>query len=194
MKLNHTMKNAALRAGLRHLATIVLLGFVVASMPRGASANDVNVAPSACSAPFLDQAFPMYFNENYVMNPSDNIATWVICGLIFDNDQFSPNGLSSVAVTGSEMSGASQESPQCFFTVHSLLNTTQNPYRFGDTRIYTISLPLTSNSPDLWVAESTINFSQIAAAVGSDPDLWMATAWCRLPSGHSLSGVLLGND
>jgi hypothetical protein len=182
------------RFGIQVRTAAAIAGLAAAAAAPPMFATDVNVAPSSCKAPFLDQAFPMYFHENYVMNPSDNIPTWVICGIPFDNDLINITSQTTIGVVGSEMAGASTESPQCYFTVNSLFNTTQFPYRPGNNLIYTTTLPLTGNSADQWVAARLVSYSDVAAAVGSNPDYWVATAWCRLPSGHSISGVVATDD
>jgi hypothetical protein len=111
-------------------------------------ANDVQVAPANCVAPYLDQAFPMRWHENYLMNPTSNIATWVICPMDLDVDVL-PVGFVAF-VTGGIMSGASGELPSCFFTVNSAVNLLQPPFIPGPAAIYTLSMQVdTGHIPDL---------------------------------------------
>jgi hypothetical protein len=52
-----------------------------------ALADDTNISPSACEAPFLSQAERMRWHESYLMNPTTSVGTWVVCPINFDNDE-----------------------------------------------------------------------------------------------------------
>lgn len=156
-----------------------------------AFANDVNVAPSACQAPFLDQAFGLRWHESYLMNPASNVDTWVVCPVPIDNDTV-PNEF-AIGVIGSHMAGASTELPSCFFMVTSAINTTQPPFRDGNNQRYSLALDTSNLNADLWGAAIDVVKSDVEGAVGS-PNLWATTVFCKLPHGYSISQVVLGND
>lgn len=170
------------------------IGSALIASPTTSLANDV-IAPAAiCHATFLDQAMPMRWHEHYVMNPSTNVSTWVICPVTYDNDIVLAVDRFNVAVVGSYMSGASSTLPTCFVTVYSLFNTSQDPYRTGNELKYTRYLPITRSGPDVWVAEAPLYYTDIASVVGTDPNLWVSNAYCELPSGYSISGIVGSDD
>jgi len=185
-----------LGTGARSVAgTLTSLGIAATLLtaPGVSFSDDLNVAASNCSAPFLDQAFPMRWHQNYLMNPSSNGATYVICPLSFDNDILPP--LFDIGVIGSWMSGASSTAPSCFFTANAAFNTTQSPFRSGNNAIYKKFMPLAFlDSDDVWVAEAVISAADIAAAIGPSPNFWVASVFCNLSQGFSISGILASND
>jgi hypothetical protein len=168
-----------------------------------AQANDVNVPPSMCVAPFLDQAFPMRWHEHFLMNPSTGSRTWVICPLTFDNDVVTwsaPQPTVEIRVTGAISSDASlADVPQCFFTVADRLNLNQPPYVMGPARTYQQGLGTTTNNPipQIWQAAAITNIAAMRAAIGTNPGTpdagamndWSSTVFCRLPPGYSLSQI-----
>ena len=171
------------------LAALLLPG---ASALRPALADDVNLAPASCQAPFLYQATGLRWHENYLMNPVWNVPTWVVCPMPFDNDGLPTSFL--VAVTGSYMDGASTELPTCFFTVNSAANTSQEPYRGGNELRLTWALDLrVAGGSPLWEARAGISWGSIISALGDD-DLWAASFFCKLPVGYSISQLRLTND
>jgi hypothetical protein len=154
-------------------------------------AGDVNVSPSSCQAPFLSQAQGMRWHENYVMNPSWGVNTWLVCPINFDNDTL-PSAF-VVGVIGSLMDGASSERPNCFFTVHTAVNTTQPPFRSGNDGVLTWPLEFNMVDPTLWAAGRGISSVDVAGYLG-DPDFWAMAVYCRLPVGYSISQVTIGDD
>lgn len=149
-------------------------------------ASDVQVAPANCVAPYLDQAFPMRWHENYLMNPSTNIATWVICPMDLDAESFSPTF--SVFVAGGIMSGASGELPSCFFTVNSASNLLQPQYIYGAASKYQLSMPVAvvPTSP-IWYASVPVTTSDISTWLVDSSRYWAVSLFCKLPPGYSIS-------
>jgi hypothetical protein len=172
---------------------LATLWIIIAALPIGsASANDVNLAPASCQAPFLYQATGLRWHENYLMNPTWNVPTWVVCPMPFNNDELPTSFV--VAVTGSYMSGASNDGPACFFTVNAATNTSQEPYRSGNGRKLTWPMDLRfAAGNELWEATARISWGTIVSALGDD-DLWAASFFCRLPLGYSISQLRLTND
>lgn len=155
-------------------------------------ANEVQVAPANCVTPYLDQARPMRWNENYLMNPIDNVATWVICPMNLDADVL-PVAFSVVAV-GGIMSGASGEFPSCFFTVNSAVNLLQAPFIDGPAAIYgrNMQLEVASSTP-IWLAGVNVSALDIYNLL-STPELWAASIFCKLPPGYSISQLLITDN
>lgn len=155
-------------------------------------ANDVQVAPANCVAPYLDQAFPMRWHENYLMNPTSNIATWVICPMDLDDDTL-PATFTAV-VGGGIMSGASGELPSCFFTVNSAVNLLQPPFIYGPAATYTLSMQVGTLTPSpIWLAAVGANALDIYALL-SDPNLWAASIFCKLPPGYGISQLVISDN
>lgn len=180
-------------------ASAIMLTATLLALPQ-AQANDVNVPPSMCVAPFLDQAFPMRWHEHFLMNPSTGTRTWVICPLTFDNDVVTWEDPISIRVTGAISSDSSlADVPQCFFTVADRLNLNQPPYVMGPARTYQQGLGTVTNNPipQIWQATSNTSIAAMRAAIGTDPGIsngaaindWSSTVFCRLPPGYSLSQI-----
>lgn len=119
---NNTQSTARLPGGTRRArvirsclsATGTLALATVLTGPGPVVADDINTAPTACVAPFLNQAFPMRWHENYLMNPLSGTRTWVICPLIHDNDEVDFDPLFNVAITGGITPGANTgDRPVC---------------------------------------------------------------------------------
>ncbi len=171
----------------------MLMALAASMLPAPSAADDLNIPAAACQAPYLDQAFPMRWHENYLMNPSWNRETWVICPMPFDNDALPVAFV--VAAIGSYMNDASPTAPACFVSVTASYNTTQPPFRSGNNYKYTQAMP-TAFVPDepLWVAETVIDANVVASVIGPDPDFWVSTVFCKLPSGYSITSLNTGND
>lgn len=151
-----------------------------------ALANDVQMAPSDCVAPYLSQAFPMRWHENYLMNPTSNTATWVICPVTYDVDVLPTSFVASVV--GGRMSGASAELPSCFLTVNSAVNLAQPPFINGpaDKAILRMDVQLLSSDPRIWLAA--------VGAPGGVPPLTAMTMFCKLPPGYGISQLQISNN
>jgi hypothetical protein len=181
-------KNNVVRLSVALTSAIVLSGLF---SPQSI-ANDVQVAPANCVAPYLDQAFPMRWHENYLMNPTSNIATWVICPMDLDVDVL-PVGFVAF-VTGGIMSGASGELPSCFFTVNSAVNLLQPPFIPGPAAIYTLSMQVdTLDTYPIWTAGIGVNALDVYAFL-LDPEFWSASIFCKLPPGYGISQLVISDN
>ena len=172
------------------LVLSICAGVMLLATAGNSVSNDLNVAASTCRAPYLDQAGPMRWHEHYLMNPSSNRDTWVICPFIFDNDILVP-GIYGVRVRGSFMADASSELPTCFFTANHVKNAMQEPYRSGPNRTYTRHLPSVFGTGGLgWYAVAVFSFDEI----GGDESAWVFSVFCKLTSGFSISGINILDD
>lgn len=177
------------------LVLCICVGVMLLTAAGNSVSNDLNVAPSTCRAPYVDQAGPMRWHEHYLMNPSSNRDTWVICPLIFDNDILIAPGTYAARVRGSFMTDASDEPPTCFFTANHIRNTTQEPYRSGNNRTYTIHLPTAMGTGgEGWYARAEFFFENIGAAIGVGPNDVYFSVFCKLTSGYSISGINILDD
>jgi hypothetical protein len=169
------------------LLRAVVGGLLLCLQP--AVSADVNVAPAVCQVPFGFQSQGLRWNENFLMNPSWNVDTWVICPVTFDHGAL-PD-LFVAAVAGSVMGGASTESPSCFFTINSAENTGQLPYRTGNSRALTWTLDFRFRpDTEVWTTSRQINKTLIPGQVGN-AQLWAASFFCKLPTGYSISQLRL---
>ena len=173
--------------------TSIIVGGALLSSAWTAVANDVSAPGSVCNATYLEQAFPMRWHENYLMNPSWNPSTWVICPVTYDNDIVPPARF-NVGVFGSLMPGASPTLPTCFVAITNLMNTTQDPFRTGNGRKYTKYLPISVSNSDNWIAEAPLFYDEIAPYAGPNPNSWVVTIYCELSSGYSITGFLGSDD
>lgn len=181
-------KNNVVRLSVALTSAIVLSGLF---SPQSI-ANDVQVAPANCVAPYLDQAFPMRWHENYLMNPTSNIATWVICPMDLDVDVLPATFVAGVS--GGIMSGASGEIPSCFFTVNSAANLLQPPFIYGPAVTYTLSMQVDTLDPyPIWTAGIGVSALDVYAFL-SDPNLWAASIFCKLPPGYGISQLLISDN
>lgn len=198
--MKETLSNWISASALRNLlalssALLVLTGMF--NMPAARASDNYRLAPSNCVAPFLDQAFRMRWHESYLMNPADSIATWVICPI-----ETHPQNLTGsnyyVYLQGAKMSGASSDSPQCFFAATDQANLSQPPYLdvVGGKRKYITALNTTS-SGTLWYAYplSSITASGISTEIGgsTSPYSQAMTVFCALPPGYGISLIQLDN-
>ena len=180
--------SALYKAGLRRSVLVtsliaLLLGVVTTER---VSANDLNIQPATCVAPFLNQAFPMRWTEHFLMNPSDGVETWVVCPVNFDNDVVDLDG--TFIVTGAVMSGASASAPVCYFTAYDRRNQKQLPYITGTDRTYGAVIPVTKTGTS-WSATLNVDRAGIVASIGGNANNWGAAVFCRLPVGHSVSQI-----
>jgi hypothetical protein len=163
-------------------------------MPAAKAAVFYTVPPSACFAPFLNQAFQLRWHEAYLMNPLDSVATYVICPLSVDAFALGPN--IGVGVWGANMSGA-VGSPQCFFTATDQKNLSQPPYITGVMRRYGTALP-TTIAGSLWqaVTASPITRGAIDTAIGlpTNAGTQVNAVFCLLPPGWGISQVVLASS
>ena len=188
------MLGAAPRRLLSTLLPATLLVIAgLSTMPAAKAAVFYSVPPSACFAPFLNQAFQLRWHEAYLMNPSDSVATYVLCPLSVD--AFALGSNIGVGVWGANMSGASG-SPQCFFTVTDQDNLSQPPYITGVARRYGTALA-TTISGSLWEATtaSPITRAVIDTAIGSPTNAGtqVNAAFCLLPPGWGISQIVLAS-
>lgn len=157
-------------------------------------ANDLNIPGASCVAPYLNQAFPMRWHENYLMNPADNIDTWVICPLELDNDTIPAAFV--VSVVGARMAGAGSILPSCYVSIYNAANLQRPPFISGPgNNTFTLALTsslVTPNVP-LWISGLGVNLYS-AGNVIAYPDLIAATVFCKLPSGYSISTIIVTND
>ena len=134
------MLDAAPRRLLSTLLPATLLVIAgISTIPAAKAAEWYSVPPSACVAPFLYQAFPMRWHEAYLMNPADNIPTYVICPVTTNAAELAGANYSA-QIYGAKMSGASSDTPQCFFGVTDQYNLSQPPYITGNARRYITAL------------------------------------------------------
>ncbi len=189
-RLNISLGSRIIQLALGAFAASIVL------LPLPGAANDLNVHPASCVAPFLNQAFPMRWHENYLMNPANNRPTWVICPLNFDNDT-SPITVGTsfiVEVIGRDMPGAEDTLPQCYFTLHSAFNLLLNPYADGASLIATDPLTtetLVIEDATLWVAGGS---GQRPRPATGNENFELVSVFCRLPAGYAISGIVLSDD
>ena len=157
-------------------------------------ANDLNIPAASCVAPYLNQAFPMRWHENYLMNPAGNVDTWVVCPLEFDNDTFPLAFV--VSVVGARMAGAGSVLPTCFVSIYTSANLQQPPF-ITDSSNTKLTLAMSSNPlltySSVWQAARAVNLSG-AGDVIAFPDQVAASVFCKLPSGYSISTIWLTDD
>ena len=170
-------------------ALLVIAG--LSTIPTARAAAYYSVPPSACVAPFLNQAFQLRWHEAYLMNPLDSVATYVLCPLTVDVPDLAPN--IAVGVWGANMSGA-LSSPQCFFGATDQDNLSQPPYIAGVKRRYVTALP-TTIAGSLWQAISApaITRTAIDTAIGAptNASTQANAVWCLLPPGWGISQLVL---
>lgn len=188
------MLNAVPRRLLSTLLPATLLVIAgVSTIPTAKAAAFYTVPPSACFAPFLNQAFQLRWHEAYLMNPLDSVATYVICPLTVDVANLGPN--IGVGVWGANMSGA-LSSPQCFFSVTDKDNLSQPPYITGVMRRYGTALP-TTIAGSLWqaVTAPVVTRAAIDAAIGppTSPLTQANAVFCLLPPGWGISEIALSS-
>ena len=175
------------------ISALMVTGFTI-PFTANVQANDLNLPGASCVAPYLNQAFPMRWNETYLMNPANNIDTWVICPLELDNDTFPP--VFVVSVVGARMAGAGSILPSCYLAIYNAANLQQPPFISGPGN-NTLSFALTSSLPvpnvPLWMSGLGVNLSG-AGNVIAYPDLIAATVFCKLPSGYSISTIIVTDD
>jgi len=160
-----------------------------------AVANDINMHPAGCQAPFLAQAYPMRWNEFYLMNPASNRATWVVCPTTWDQDVISwpAGGFTSVRIDGAVESGASADAPLCFFAAADRDNLNLQPYINipGGKKNFVQNLA-TNKTPPRWFAQGAINHDALRAALGGTSSVrWGVSLFCLLPPGHAISTIFL---
>jgi hypothetical protein len=158
-------------------------------------ANDINMHPAGCQAPFLDQAFPMRWHEMYLMNPASNRTTWVICPTTWDEDVVNwPAGASSfVEVHGAIESGASPNAPLCFFAAADRDNLQLPPYISipGGKKSFIQNLG-TTKTPPRWNAQASVSHDSILSALGNTgPFRWAVSVFCELPPGHAITNIFI---
>jgi hypothetical protein len=185
------------------LVALALVGGTMIS-PLPVAANDLNVHPASCVAPFVDQAIPMRWHENFLMNPANNVPTWVICPLNFDNDVLIAVGASCyIAAYGTNMPGAEATFPQCYFSVHSGVNQQLGDYASGTPVLLTFRLATvvyTGFAVDVgvfWTAETVIFPAGIVEALASVPgseNMLYASIFCRLPAGYAITGITVTDE
>lgn len=186
-----TRRARVIRSCLSATGTLALATALTGPAP--VVADDINTAPAACVAPFLNQAFPMRWHENFLMNPLSGTRTWVICPLTYDNDvvDFDPNF--SVAITGGITPGANTgDRPVCYMTVNDRRNLFQPPYIFGQQRRYVGGLNTLINSPvsGAWQANGSVTIAALSSSIGiGNRNDWSASVFCRLPPGYSVSQI-----
>lgn len=176
------------------LTTIPAMALLLAGTTIGprADASDINVHPSNCVAPLLNQAFPMRWHEWYLMNPASNQATFVLCPMPYDGEVVPIVGQVAV-ITGSRMSGASNEPPLCFFTVVDRLNADLGEFgNLGNKRAFTVAMQTQEAFP-LWAAVSPqISAAALASAgVSGNPKDWSVATFCNMSPGFAITQILL---
>jgi hypothetical protein len=182
------------RLGSRLAAGILAIGASLGAV--STQANDINIHPAACQAPFLDQARPMRWHEHYIFNPlSNSLATFVICPATYDNDvvNFPSGGSSFVRVDGATQNGAPSQAPACFFAAADRENLDLDPYVNTPGGARTFIQPLgTSLTFPRWFSQASISHDGIAAALGSsDPTFWNVAIFCQLPLGYGISNLVI---
>lgn len=162
-----------------------------------AMANDINIHPAACQAPFLDQAFPMRWHEFYLMNPADNRSTWVICPTTWDQDvvTWPVGGSTTVEIHGAIQAGASGDAPVCFFAATDRDNLQLPPYieTPGGARKFLQNLGTAMAEPR-WSSSGNVSHASIWQALGgssTDPSRWGVSLFCQLPPGYAISNIFL---
>jgi len=160
-------------------------------------ANDLNMHPANCQAPFLDQAFPMRWHELYLMNPASNRATWVICPTTWDQDyvDWPAGGFTSIRIAGAIQSGASADAPLCFFTAADLDNLDLPPYISipGGKKTFIQNLS-TTKTPPTWRSTGYILHDSLRSALGgatTNATRWNVSLLCKLPPGHAISNIYM---
>lgn len=164
-----------------------------AAAPMNTMAGYVNMThPTECVAPFLYQAGPMRWHENFVMNPPENIATWVICPISVDDSvAYDPNlDVSAyelyVAVIHGRADGASSETPQCYFSIHSGLNQKLDGYANGPGFAFNKPLlPGHIQNTSLAASYNTIQGPEMKTALG---DAWGVSRGCPCSAAFRLDG------
>ena len=191
------MLDAAPRRLLSTLLPATLLVIAgISTIPAAKAAEWYSVPPSACVAPFLYQAFPMRWHEAYLMNPADNIPNYVICPITTNAAELAGANYSA-QIYGAKMSGASSDTPQCFFGVTDQYNLQQPPYLFGNARRYITALN-TLTSENFWVATPSVPITSAAVTAAISPPTSTFTQamamWCLLPPGYGISQLVLSRE
>ncbi len=169
---------------------LAAVGLAMTLCGGAATADDVNVHPASCQAPFLDQAFPMRWHEYFIMNPTSGVDTWVICPVTFDNDEYSSGDSFDINARGGVMSGASGDIPTCIFSVNDEENLDQPGFVSGTRRVYEQALSVTRSGSG-WNGSTTVDYDDIATAVVGNKNGWAMAVRCKLPIGHGVSQIAL---
>jgi hypothetical protein len=155
--------------------------------------GDLNVPALACQAPFLYQAEGLRWHEHYLMNPTNNQGTWVVCPLPIESDNMTTQFV--IGAFGNFLAGASNESPFCYLNIIDLQNQhlqgfIENP---GQRKIYTRLLQTQNPVNTLWWVATQVSTADIVAAIGQScvnaADCWGVSVNCYLPVGHGLNMV-----
>jgi len=185
--LFHSHGAKQLRASIAVGASTLIVGLLATSPT---IANDINMHPAGCQAPFLDQAFPMRWHEFYLMNPATNQSTWVICPTTWDEDvvAWTAGSNSNVRIQGAVQTGASSDVPLCFFGAVERSNLELPPYISipGAKKTFLQVLSTTKSAPN-WNATTNVSHNDIRAALGNTPQNWAVSLFCKLPAGHAIS-------
>jgi hypothetical protein len=157
-----------------------------------ALADDTNISPSACEAPFLSQAERMRWHESYLMNPTSSVATWVVCPVNFDNDELAGATSLTISIQGTYMAGALSW-PTCTFHATDAWNRYQAPYSTATPNYkFNKALALSTHLSDtVWERYGSVSISAINAAIGTAKDDWQFSVSCYLPPGISISQIEL---
>jgi hypothetical protein len=136
----------------------------------------------------------MRWHEHFIMNPSNNVATYVICPMNFDPSVVTLNsgGSFSVQVIGGRMDDAGTALPTCVFKVHRNTNLKQGIYiDRAPTQIY--SEGMTSNSSgSLWAASVGVVRTDVSDDLETTSQYeWALSTVCLLPPGYGISQVRL---
>lgn len=174
-------------------ALALLAGGLAATSP--IYGNDIVVHPASCVAPFLFQAGPMRWHENFVMNPDTNSeATYLICPMDFNPDivTLAAGGTFRIQVLGGRMDTAGTGLPTCEFKVHRNTNLKQGIY-INRAPNQTYSEGMTSQSSgSLWGAFVDITRTDVSDDLGTaDQHQWALATVCLLPLGYSISQIWL---
>jgi hypothetical protein len=178
--------------------SLTLVGIVLAliggAMPSRSVAQEMYLThPSSCVAPYLAQAELMRWHENFLLNPSSGVRTWVICPIdMYVSDFVVPQGNWLTQVFLQKSVDASPQAPLCYFTVHSVINQQWGGFISGPSHKYTTPLQnLTSG--EITVAQTTVTPTEIFQALGAGVESYPfhVSVFCRLDPGWGLSGVEL---
>jgi hypothetical protein len=177
-------------SGVFGAVVLVIFGSVLMATSDKSLAGGPFVPAANCVAPFLTQAVPMQWNESYVMNPTGNQDTWVVCPVPWDNATL-PDDF-PVFASGSLMSGASSELPSCFLSVTSYRNTTLRPYRTGNNLRFQKAMPTTilDANEGIWGATAFTSFNEFGPILGAGVTM---NVFCKLPNGWSLTHLEAGD-
>jgi hypothetical protein len=172
-----------------------VLSLSSAVVPMTANAAAVSVHPASCVAPFLFQAEKIRWHEHFVLNPSTNQQTWVVCPINVDTD-FDGESTTYVGASLVRTKGADTTPAQCFFTAHNAIN--QNLGEFNDGPDYTYTIPLSNIGVTGSVVAAYGSFSPGdiyedwgPAAADYPPSF---SIYCRLPSGWGVNTVVMTDE